>query len=190
MNKYKILALIGEAGSGKDTLMQRILIKAPDLHEIISCTTRKPREGEVHGKNYFFLTEEEFNKKTLNGDMLETTHKNWHYGTSIDSLSKNTLNIGVFNPDGIYSLLKSNKVDLFVIYVKARSKTRLMRQLTREENPNVDEIIRRYDADKKDFKELYFQYFIVDNETEKDLETSADIILQLLQQQDLLGKIH
>ena len=65
-----------------------------------------------------------------------------------------------------------------------------MRQLTREENPNVDEIIRRYDADKKDFKELYFQYFIVDNETEKDLETSADIILQLLQQQDLLGKIH
>ena len=62
MSKYKILALIGEAGSGKDTLMQRILAKAPDLHEIVSCTTCEASEGVVHGKNFFFLTEEEFNK--------------------------------------------------------------------------------------------------------------------------------
>jgi guanylate kinase len=69
MSKYKILALIGEAGSGKDTLMQRILAKAPGLHEIVSCTTREPREGEIHGKNYFFLTEEEFTQKVLSKTM-------------------------------------------------------------------------------------------------------------------------
>ena len=180
MSKYKILALIGEAGSGKDTLMQRILAKAPGLHEIISCTTREPREGEVHGKNYFFLTEEEFAQKVLNLEMLEATHKNWFYGTSIDSLDESVVNIGVFNPDGIYALLESPEVDLIPVYVRAKPKTRLLRQLNREENPNVDEIIRRYGADKEDFEEFYFQHFIVDNETEEDLDTAVNLILQLI----------
>jgi guanylate kinase len=43
MNQYKILALIGEAGTGKDTLMREVLKQDPSLHEIISCTTRPPR---------------------------------------------------------------------------------------------------------------------------------------------------
>ena len=52
-----------------------------------------------------------------------------------------------------------------------------MRRL--EENPNVDEIIRRY-GDKEDFEEFYFQHFIVDNETEEDLDTAVNLILQLV----------
>jgi guanylate kinase len=46
MKKIKIVALIGESGSGKDTFMQEVLKLRPDLHEIISCTTRPIREGE------------------------------------------------------------------------------------------------------------------------------------------------
>ena len=53
---YKIIALIGEAGTGKDSLMQAILGLQPDLHEIVSCTTRPKREGEAHGVNYFYYT--------------------------------------------------------------------------------------------------------------------------------------
>ena len=45
---FKIVALIGEAGSGKDTIMQRILASSPlAFNEIISCTTRPMREGEI-----------------------------------------------------------------------------------------------------------------------------------------------
>ena len=52
---YKVIALIGEAGSGKDTIMQGILIRCPtQFHEIISCTTRPIREGEKDGVNYHF----------------------------------------------------------------------------------------------------------------------------------------
>ena len=56
---FKIIALIGEAGSGKDSIMQNILKKRPlAFNEIISCTTRPMREGEVEGVNYFYLTPE------------------------------------------------------------------------------------------------------------------------------------
>ena len=58
---YKIVALIGEAGTGKDTLMQSILFEYPDMfNEIISCTTRPMREGEAEGVNYFYLTDQLF----------------------------------------------------------------------------------------------------------------------------------
>ena len=63
MKKYKIIALIGEAGSGKDTILRSILKKGFSYHEIISCTTRPPREGEKEGVNYYYLTIEEFENK-------------------------------------------------------------------------------------------------------------------------------
>ena len=188
MKKYKIIALIGESGSGKDTLLKKVLKECPGLHEIISCTTREPREGEVNGKNYFFISEEEFTQKVLNLEMLEATHKNWFYGTSIDALDESVINIGVFNPDGVYALLESPEVELITIYVCAKAKTRLMRQLTREENPNVDEIIRRYSADKEDFEEFYFQHYIVNNETLEDLDLAVNLIAQIPEQWATLGK--
>lgn len=58
MNKYKIVAIMGKAGAGKDTLLRECLALDPNkLHEIISCTTRPPREGEREGVNYYYLTE-------------------------------------------------------------------------------------------------------------------------------------
>lgn len=161
MNKYKIIALAGEAGSGKDSLMQGVLSAVPDsLHEIVSCTTRPPREGEIEGKNYFFLTNEEFATKVKAGEMLEHTEfNNWYYGTMKEALSAEKVNIGVFNPTGIYSLLERSDIELTIFRIYASSKERLLRQLNREEFPDVDEIVRRYSADQKDFKKLYEHNF-------------------------------
>ena len=65
MKKYKIVALIGKAGSGKDTLLQNLIDDNKGWNEIISCTTRPPREGEKNGVNYYFLSDEEFAAKVL-----------------------------------------------------------------------------------------------------------------------------
>lgn len=153
MENYRIIALIGESGSGKDCLMQGVLSAAPNkFHEIISCTTRPPREGEIDGKNYFFLSDKEFAAKVQGGEMLEYTEfNNWHYGTMKESLSAEKVNIGVFNPAGICALIEHSDIELTIIRVCASAKERLLRQLNREENPDVDEIIRRYTADKNDF---------------------------------------
>ena len=113
---FNIVALIGEAGTGKDTIMQSILARRPgEFNEIISCTSRPMREGEQHGVNYFYYTDEEFTDKVLNGEMLEATYFNdWHYGTSYDALRSDCLNIGVFNPAGIYAMLDREDINLTV----------------------------------------------------------------------------
>ena len=177
MNNYKILAIIGEAGTGKDAIMKKVLKKNPNLHEIVSCTTRPPREKEKDGINYHFLTHEEFANKVLNNEMLEATVFNdWCYGTSYDSLDVNKVNIGVFNPAGIEALMEYKNIFIVCYYVRAADKQRLLRQLNREENPDVKEIIRRFSADNLDFSELQFHYNEIENNTLQDLDKNIEII--------------
>ncbi len=180
---YKIVALIGEAGTGKDTLMQSILFEHPDMfNEIISCTTRPMREGEAEGVNYFYLTDQLFKQKIDNNLMLEYTNfNNWYYGTSLDSLSKDKINIGVFNPTGIRSLLNHPEVKVITFKIFCNNKNRLIRQLNREEFPNIEEILRRYYADKEDFSNLEFEYTQLINETSKMLKSNVDKVVSVVQ---------
>ncbi len=172
MEKIKVIALIGEAGSGKDFLLRCVLGTYPTtFNEIISCTTRPMRMGEVDGKNYYFLTDERFQELIKENQMLETAEFNgWYYGTMKQALSEEKVNIGVFNPTGIRSLLKREDIELKVFYVRAPAKKRLIRQLNREDNPNVDEVIRRYTTDKEDFSKIDFHYEDIQNRFVEDVE--------------------
>ena len=175
----KVIALIGEAGSGKDTIMQGILKRCPtQFHEIISCTTRPIREGEKDGVNYHFLTPDNFTNKVMNNEMLEyTMFNNWFYGTTYESLRSDCINIGVFNPAGVEALMLHKDIEVQVYYVRATDKVRLLRQLNREEDPDVQEIIRRYKADETDFADLDFDYIELENNTLEDLDTAVKKIL-------------
>ena len=178
MKQYKVIGIIGKAGSGKDSLMKNLLQFNPSLNEIVSCTTRDPREGEVDGVNYHFLSIDEFEQKLMNEEMLEATVFNgWCYGTSYDSLKEDVINVGVFNPAGIESLSQYKNIDLEVFYIHASDKIRLIRQLNREENPNIEEIIRRYFTDKEDFMNLDIDYIEVYNESIDDFELATRQIL-------------
>ena len=165
-NKYKIVALFGPAGSGKDYIqknMMKTIWGKYNLHEIISCTTRPPREGEIDGVHYHFVpTAADFWNNS--SDWIEfAKFRDWWYGTSIKHLSKDKINIGVFNIHGIEQLLKNEKIDCIPIYVLAFPKIRLLRQLQRELNPDCDEIVRRYLTDQKDFLNIPFSYKVVEN---------------------------
>ena len=186
---YKIIALAGKAGSGKDTLMREVRKVLPDLHEIVSCTTRPKREGEVDGVNYHFLTHEEFAEKLGNGTMVEATIFNdWCYGTCLDNMSEDGINIGVYNPAGLAILQCIPDVSLYSIFIDADDKVRLLRQLNRETNPNVKEIIRRFGADEQDFSsdnliDIHFQY-TVDNSGEKSLDQLSHELANVIQEID------
>ena len=156
MNKIKLVAICGKAGAGKDTFLHYLMKESGGrYHEIVSCTTRPPRENEVEGVNYHFLTNDDFARKVLSGDMLEATIFNdWCYGTAYSNLDPDKINIGVFNPSGINILLEDDRIDLLIFYIVASDKQRLLRQLNREEHPDVNEIIRRFQADEKDFLDV------------------------------------
>ncbi len=66
MNK-KLFVVSGSSGVGKGTVLKKFLEKNPDFMLSISCTTRAPREGEVDGVNYFFISKDEF-KNCIEGD--------------------------------------------------------------------------------------------------------------------------
>lgn len=111
--------------------------------------------------------------------MLEATEFNgWHYGTALSDLSKDKINIGVFNPAGIYCMLEDRNIDLDVYLVQASAKNRLIRQLTREDNPNINEIFRRFNADEEDFFDISdsIDYTLLLNDTTKQLESAVIII--------------
>ena len=154
-NKYKIIAIIGQAGSGKDYFARQLLESnlIPNSNKIIITSTRPIREHEENNKDYHFVDIDTFTTKMLTGELIEaTTFRNWYYGTSIDDLDKDKINIGVYNPEAVEILVESSNLDIFLVYVTASDKTRLLRQLNREEKPDCDEIVRRYTADQNDFR--------------------------------------
>lgn len=67
----RLFVISGSSGVGKGTVIKEFLKKHTDFKLSVSCTTRKPREGEIHGKNYFFLTHEEFKNCIKNNEFLE-----------------------------------------------------------------------------------------------------------------------
>ena len=80
--KHVLLAVSGPSGVGKGTMVKTIIARRSDVVESVSCTTRPPREGEVHGKHYFFLAREEFERRIQEDDFLEyDEHFGNYYGT-------------------------------------------------------------------------------------------------------------
>ena len=84
MNSKGILVVIsGFSGVGKGTLMKELTMRYPDTYALsVSATTRKPREGEVDGREYFFLSKESFEQKIADGELLEyAQYVENYYGT-------------------------------------------------------------------------------------------------------------
>ena len=67
----RLTVLSGPSAVGKSTVIETIRRRNPEVWLSISVTTRAPRPGEVHGREYFFVTEDEFNKMAANGQLLE-----------------------------------------------------------------------------------------------------------------------
>jgi guanylate kinase len=78
----KVFVITGPSGVGKGTLISRLLDRVPDLELSVSATTREPRAGEVDGRDYHFLTAEEFDRRIEREDFLEfATYSGNRYGT-------------------------------------------------------------------------------------------------------------
>lgn len=151
MNKYKVLAIIGKSGAGKDFIMRQLFNLSNPLIEkkcrpAISSTTRPQRENETDGKEYHFISSVEVK---LIG---QTSFRGWEYGIDEKDLDIDKINVGVFDPVRVKNMAEDDRIELKVVEVCAPDKTRLMRQLQREKDPDIEEIIRRYYTDNADFE--------------------------------------
>lgn len=182
--KIKVLILLGKSGSGKDTIQKELMdnyIYNHYFHKITITTTRPKRYGEIEGVDYNFVSIEEYEKSLLNGDLITSTFfaNNGFYGIR-NNLDPNKINLCVFNPSGLEPLFLDDKLDIAIILLDCNDKERLLRQLCRVKNPDVKEIIRRFNQDDKDFEMLEYEYsdlyLKINNDENNPQDTSAKII--------------
>jgi guanylate kinase len=157
MKMYNLVAIYGKSGAGKDTLLKR-LCRYRKYNKVISYTTRPQREGEVAELDYHFIDNFTFLGKVAQNKMLEYVEfkDGWFYGTCIDDLRTSKINIGVYDPHRLMSLIElakkePDKYNILFCFLDASDKTLLSRSLNREEYPDCQEICRRFLADKEDF---------------------------------------
>lgn len=87
MRKGNLFVISGPSGAGKGTLVARLVQAVPDAWLSVSATTRKPREGETDGVQYFFKTKEEFEGMIEAGELLEwAQYSTNYYGTPLPSV--------------------------------------------------------------------------------------------------------
>ncbi|KMT22949.1 guanylate kinase [Clostridium cylindrosporum] len=160
----KIFCLMGKSSSGKDTIFREIKEdKNLGLLPIIGYTTRPKRTDETNGVEYYFIDNNTLSGYRECGKLIEervynTVSGDWHYCTLDDGqidLSKNYILITTLES---YNSLKAYFGEEYVVpfYIKVDDGIRLERALIREmkqENPNYDELCRRFLADSVDFSE-------------------------------------
>lgn len=97
MKRGKIIILVAPSGGGKSTMASRLLKDFDIIRFSVSATTRKPRKGEKEGIHYYFISQDEFDKKVEQGDFLEWEefYNGSRYGT-LRSDVENQLNKGYF----------------------------------------------------------------------------------------------
>ena len=160
----KIYYIMGKSSSGKDTIYKRLREMLPEYRTIVLYTTRPIRTGEQHGVEYFFVGEEELQRLTDEGRVIElraydTKLGVWKYFTvddeQIDLEHYHYLVIGTLQS---YERLKEyfGEDVMQPIYIEVDDGERLQRALDRErsqDTPQYAEMCRRFLADSADFSE-------------------------------------
>lgn len=157
IEKPIILAICGKSASGKDTLSIFLtnFLKSHGIpaHNVVSVTTRPPRDKEQSGKSYYFVNDEQFHYLIENNKLIEfTKFRNWYYGVPYQEIESDKINIGVFNPRGLENLRRQHiQFHVIPIYLEEKLITRLRRSHDREGKWKL-EYLRRLIADHFAFK--------------------------------------
>lgn len=147
-----MIILVGESGSGK-TSIAKCLINKFGYDQIVSYTTRPPREGEVDGVDYNFITKEKFLDLKKRDFFAETAEYNgWYYGTPIYPYLQehNRYYVAILTPHGLRQI-KKNCPDSNIVsfYINVPRRDRLIKILQRGDN--IEESYRRNLSDVGQF---------------------------------------
>lgn len=142
----------------------------PEIRFSVSCTTRKIREGEVHGKDYFFLSKEEFEEKIANGEFAEYEQIFGNYYGTLKSEIKKHINSGnsiLFDVDvkGAVSLRRNFPEDTLLIFIYPPSLDELQRRLEKRRTESEEELNTRLERAKEEltYKDK-FDYAILNDD--------------------------
>ena len=152
----KLILFCGPSGSGKTTLVQHLLGDIPSLCFSISATTRQKRDGEVHGKDYYFLSTEEFKQKIENDEFVEweEVYQSGFYGTlksEIERIGKlNMTPIFDVDVEGGLSFKKLYGPAILTVFVRPPSIQQLKQRLKKRATETPESLEKRIAKSEKE----------------------------------------
>jgi len=183
-----IIAISAPSGTGKTSIVKRIIEEIPGLVFSVSATTRKKREYEKNGVDYFFLTEEEFKEKINNGEFVEWEKVyDYYYGTfkSVieDSINKGSSLILEVDVKGALTI-KRIFPDANLIYVVPPSHEALIKRLKNRKTEDDADIKKRLERAimELSIKEK-FDYFVVNEDLDKAISETKNLINKILKKE-------
>lgn len=179
--KGLLLVVSGPSGAGKGTICKALLNENDQIKLSVSATTRKPRNGEVHGVNYFFIEKEEFAKMIENGEFLEYAqiYDNF-YGTPkaaiIECLEKGQDVILEIEMQGARQIKEVYPEGVF-IFVLPPSLEELKSRIVGRGTETQEEIEKRFSCAFEEINQIVnYDYFIVNEDIEKSVSDVEAII--------------
>lgn len=179
--KNVLFVLSGPSGVGKGTVA-KILSQKDSVALSVSCTTRLPREGETDGREYFFISKEEFIKKADNGGFLEfSEHFGNYYGTPKDFVLKNLEEKDVLLEIDVNGGLdvKKNFPQAVLIMLVPPSRDEILNRLVKRNTESIEKIEQRMDRiDYELGKEDLYDYVVVNDRVENAVKNIEEILLK------------
>ena len=180
-NKGLLIVYTGCSGVGKGTIMKRLLAENPNLRLSVSATTRAPREGEQHGREYFFVTHDHFDNLIAQDGFLEhAVYVNNKYGTPKEAVLR-MLDEGL---DVILEIevkgflqIKEACPDCVTIFIAPPSYEELEKRLRGRGTESEEVISERLETAREELKyKDQFDYVVIND----DLDRAVDEVLSII----------
>lgn len=173
-----MIVLLGESGSGKSTIKKELVHKY-HFNGIVTYTTRKPRENEVDGVDYHFISDGSFIKLMNQGFFADSSRYNgWSYGTAKKDCDDDS--VIILTPCGLRNLKKDTALHITSFWIKVPRRDRLIKALQRGDD--IEEAYRRSLSDVGQFDgiENEVNYVIRNDEYKKTVDDIIKEIIYLL----------
>ena len=185
MNKAKLFVISAPSGCGKGTLIAE-LNKRFDVYNSVSCTTRAPREGEIDGVHYHFISPEKYNEMVENDGFLE--HAGFDskaYGTPRKPVEDNLSNgrdvLLEIEPQGAFQV-KEKMPDAVLVFILPPSVSEIERRLHKrsaDSKETEEQIANRMKTVVPDIRRAYeYDYVMMNGELEKAIDDLTYIFTQ------------
>jgi len=187
-----IIAISAPSGTGKTTIVKRILKEFPEIIFSVSATTRKKRENETDGVEYFFLSEEEFLKRIENNEFVEWEKVyDYYYGT-LKSHVKNAVSDGksiILEVDVKGALsIKNIFPESVLVYIVPPSLEELEKRLRNRQTESESDFKKRINRAKMELElKDKFDYFIENADLEKAVEDTKSLIKKIIHKEKING---